>query len=64
MNPEKKTEIHNKVQLIKKAAEELSQLGEDFPAIQKNTLRILASTKMLELNISDVVDLETLPREE
>ncbi len=58
MDLEKKIEINNKVQLIKKTAEELSQLGKDFPAVHKNTLRILASTKMLELNISDVMDLE------
>lgn len=58
MDLEKKTEMNKKVQLIKKAAEELSQLGEDFPAIHRNSLRILASTKMLELNISDVMDLD------
>ncbi len=62
MNLEEKTEINNKVQLIKKTAQELRRLGKDFPAIHRNTLRILASTKMLELNISDVMDLETLPK--
>ncbi len=60
LNLEEKTEINNKVQLIKKTAEELSRLGKDFPAIYRNTLRILASAKMLELNISDVMDLEDL----
>lgn len=58
MNREDMPEINAKVQLIKKTAEELSQLGKDFPAIYRNTRRILASTKMLELNVSDVMDLK------
>lgn len=50
-------EINDKIQLMKKTAEELSRLGEDFPSIARNTSRIQASVKMLELNISDLVDL-------
>ncbi|MBT8365639.1 MAG: hypothetical protein KJP23_13145 [Deltaproteobacteria bacterium] len=51
--------IDAKIQLMKKAAEELNQLGENFPALARNTVRILASVKMLELNVSDLVDLDT-----
>ena len=50
-------EINVKIQLMKKTAWELEKLGENFPALGKNIARILASLKMLELNISDIVDL-------
>jgi hypothetical protein len=49
--------INAKIQLIKKTAEELKQMGGNFPAINRNTVRILASVKMLEINVSDVVEL-------
>jgi len=50
-------EINEKIQLIKKTAGELNQMGESFPTIARNTIRILASVKMLEINISDLFDL-------
>lgn len=50
-------EINDKIQLMKQTAEELNRIGEDFPAIARNTVRILASVKMLEINISDLVEL-------
>jgi len=50
-------EINAKIQLMKKTAEELNQIGEDFPTIARNMVRILASVKMLEINVSDLVDL-------
>lgn len=50
-------EINNKIQLMKKMAEELNSVGDDFPAIARNTVRILASVKMLEMNISDLIEL-------
>ncbi len=46
-----------KIQLLKKTTEELNQLSKDFPAIARNTVRILASVKMLEINVSDLVEL-------
>ena len=49
--------INAKIQLMKKAAEELNRIGENFPAIARNTVRILASVKMLEINVSDLVEL-------
>jgi hypothetical protein len=51
-------EINAKIQLMKKTAQELNRLGEDFPSIARNTSRILASVKMLELNISDLIELD------
>lgn len=47
-------ELDRKIQSMKKTAEELKQMGEDFPALFRNISRVLASIKMLELNISDV----------
>ena len=47
-------ELDSKIQSMKKTAKELRQMGEDFPALYRNTSRVLASIKMLELNISDV----------
>ena len=46
------------LQRIKSAAENLTGMGENFPALSRNLVRILASVKMLELNISDYVDLQ------
>ena len=50
-------DIDSKIQSIKKIAEDLSQTYSDFPAIKRNTARLLASVKMLEINISDISDL-------
>ena len=50
-------QINDKIQLMKKTAEELNRIGEDFPAIARNTVRILTSVKMLEINISDLIEL-------
>ena len=51
-------EIDSKIQAMKKAAEELGRAGEDFPAIARNIVRISAGIKMLEINVSDVVEFE------
>jgi hypothetical protein len=48
-------EIHEKIQQIKQLLGELQQDMEVFPAINRNSKRALASLKMLELNISDMV---------
>ncbi|MEJ2219465.1 MAG: hypothetical protein P8X80_01495 [Desulfobacterales bacterium] len=50
-------QINDRIQLMKKTAEELNQIGEKFPAIARNTVRILASVKMLEINVSDLIEL-------
>jgi hypothetical protein len=44
--------------MMKRTAEELALAGENFPAIARNIVRISAGIKMLEINISDIVDLE------
>jgi len=50
--------IDGAIQSIKKAAEGLKRLGDNFPAVTKNTDRLLASVKMMELNVCDVCDLD------
>jgi hypothetical protein len=50
--------LDTKIQLLKKITEELNQQCQDFPAIARNTARILASVKMLEINVSDLVELD------
>jgi hypothetical protein len=47
-------DLDSKVQSMKKTAEGLKKAGKDFPALDRNVSRLLASIKMLELNISDV----------
>lgn len=51
-------ELDGKIQSIKKTAEELKKMGEDFPALSRNVSRLLASVKMLELNVSDVAGIK------
>ena len=47
-------DIDAKIRLMRETAEELKQIGEDFPALARNTVRILACIKMLEINVSDI----------
>ena len=41
------------VELIRTAVEKLRVMGADFPAVDRNALRMLASLKMIELNLGD-----------
>ncbi len=50
--------IEEKIQHLKQTAQELKEMGKKIPAMDRNLLRILASIKMLEINISDVLDPE------
>jgi hypothetical protein len=50
--------IDDKIQVMKRTAEELNRMGDDFPSLARNSVRILASIKMLEINISDLVELD------
>jgi hypothetical protein len=56
--------LHLNIRTVRKAVEELKRLGEDFPAVARNAERILASLKMLELNVCDVIDLGGMHHEE
>ena len=57
MTPSDLKKIDEKIQVMKNIAEELHRLGDNFPALARNSTRILASVKMLEINVSDLVDL-------
>lgn len=46
--------IDAKIQEIKVASAEIEKLGGEIEAVKKNLVRLRASTKMLELNISDL----------
>jgi len=50
--------LNTKIQQMKETAEELKQMGDNFPAVYRNSVRILASVKMLEINVSDLVELD------
>ena len=52
--------IDTRIKTIRKAAQELRELSGGIPAVNRNAARILASTKMLEINISDMLELVSL----
>lgn len=52
----KVNEMATKIAEIRKIAEELDAMCGGIQAVKKNIIRLLSSTKMLELNISDVKD--------
>ena len=49
-------EMAEKIQVIKKAATELQRISGGIQAVDRNADRILASVRMLEINISDILD--------
>jgi len=49
-------EMAEKIQVIKKAATELQRISAGIQAVDRNADRILASIRMLEINISDILD--------
>jgi hypothetical protein len=49
--------LHLNIRSARRAVEELKRLGEDFPSVARNAERMLASLKMLEINVSDVMEL-------
>ena len=51
--------MDTRIKAIRKAVQELKTLSGGIPAVDRNTDRILASVKMLEINISDIVDLKS-----
>ena len=57
MNRRELKKMDTRIKAIKKVAEELKDLSGGIPAVDRNVVRILASTKMLEINISDFLEL-------
>ena len=60
MNRREIRKLDTRIKTIRKAAQELKKLSRGIQAVDRNTDRILASTKMLEINISDLLELGTL----
>jgi hypothetical protein len=50
-------ELKDQIMHLKSSAENLGKTGKDIPAIARNIVRIMASVKMLELNIVDVLEI-------
>ena len=50
-------EMAEKIQAIREAATGLQNISSGIQALDRNVDRILASVKMLEINISDIVDI-------
>ena len=48
-------DMAEKIQILKQTATELKRISGGIQAVDKNVDRILASIKMLEINISDIV---------
>ncbi len=44
-------DLEQKVQLMRQTAEDLKKMADNFPALDRNLSRMLATIKMLELNI-------------
>lgn len=48
-------DMAEKIQILKQTATELKRISGGIQAVDRNVDRILASIKMLEINISDVI---------
>lgn len=57
MDAERLLEMDRRIQSIKKSVIELQDLGQEIEAVKKNSKRLLASIRMLELNVSDLIPL-------
>jgi hypothetical protein len=49
--------MDEQIQAIKKAALELKEISGGIEAVDRNADRILTSAKMLEINVSDALDI-------
>jgi len=57
MNRREIKKLDTRIKAVKKAAQELKKFSKGIQAIDRNADRILASVKMLEINISDLINL-------
>ena len=55
MNRRELKKMDTRIKLIKKTAQELKSLSGEIQAVDRNADRILASVKMLEINITDLL---------
>jgi len=59
MNRREIKKIDTRIQAIKKAAQELKKFSGGIQAVDRNADRVLASVKMLEINISDLLEINS-----
>jgi len=59
----KVSDMSEKIRALKETAIELKRISGGVQAVDRNVDRILASIKMLEINISDLVDIGIDDRE-
>ena len=52
-------DMAEKIRLLKQAAIELKRISGGIQAVDRNVDRILASVKMLEINIGDLADINS-----
>ncbi len=50
--------LDTRIKSIRKAAQELKKLSGGIQAVDRNADRLLASVRMLEINISDLLELK------
>jgi len=55
MDRKEMKKMDTRIKTIKKAAEELKTLSGGMQAVDRNVERILASVKMLEINVTDLL---------
>jgi len=51
--------MHDRIQALRRAAEDVLEAGGSVPAVERNARRILGDIDMLERNICDLVDPRT-----
>lgn len=51
-------QLKKQIKQLKSSAEILGETGKEIPAVARNMVRIMASVKMLELNIVDVLEIK------
>jgi hypothetical protein len=57
MNRRDLKKLDTRIKAIRKAAQELKRGSRGVQAVERNADRILASVKMLEINISDLLEI-------
>jgi hypothetical protein len=57
MNRRDLKKLDTRIKVIRRAAQELKKFSGGVQAVERNADRILASVKMLEINISDLLEI-------
>ncbi len=60
--PQGLSDLSQRIKTLRREAEALGKMGSTIPAVARNVERILASVRMLELHINDLLDEPTESR--